>query len=333
MRRLLKNSTAWLGASLLLAIAGVPQGVLATGDDGTLISFHAGAPNDPAWSALALDVAHDGAKPWVHFHWENVRCPMAWGVMFYNGTLPNVTPWASWWIDFAQGEQGVLVHSSSDGGVEVSTMENDGAKKCSMTNISLGFPTLPPGRMYFVQYWSGVPFQGRADLEIVNGGVTIVGESSGDRAFYVNSSGFSAGSQHVFVNSPGFTWPSSHPQNGLWTDNYWPGGEVASIDASFEREARVSFLHHPTYTVGTNVDFNVRNMSVTDPWGLVEYAQGATNTGGYALDAGNIWTRHGLLEYPPGEYVFRVNASIDAGMHGAAWHASGADFVFPGEET
>lgn len=335
--------------AVLTAFALLVPGILATPvvlatdtADAPLAVFRPGAPGEPNWTMLKLGVDGPGRKLLMTIDMTNLRCPLAWGFILYEGEAPDATVSRSVTIDFSYGHNGARVRASGPAEIEYGEVEHDGAEKCNagMPTLGIGFPDLPSGPLYLLQYKAGTPFEGFATLEAPEGGVRVVGESSGSRVVYLQSSDFGDSDLRAeFYGPQGCGGPNADPDTGFCDPDYrWPGGLLPGADVGTDRRGRVTFLDRPYFTFGAPTNLvGVSNATMRDPLGLIHsiYSRTGADAGSVAVNPGGIdYTTSGpALQHPAGEYVFNIRFNANVGQPAVPWHLSGADWHFPEEEA
>jgi hypothetical protein len=306
----------------------------------TLRVFHPGAPGEPLWSVLALEVEGEGHGLDLRVDLSTFRCPFAWGFILLSGSAENATIIGSVTFDFSHGYQGVEAYASGPVTVDESTVDHDEPRRCdSGASLGLTFGNVPAGRLHFLQFKSGTPFAGEAVLTSKSGGITIVAESTGDRTFYLANPDFGSGAGHVAAHSPGFCPnPSVDPDAGFCDPHgWWAGGTMAGADIGLGRSASYAFESQPYYFLGNiNSNFDASNATVTDPLGGTTQARATVGAwaGQTSINAGpvHVRTTGHVGRYPSGTYTFSIEKNADVGATlDAAWHAFGADYFFPNE--
>lgn len=302
-----------------------------------LATFRPGAPGEPAWTVLKLDVMQSGASLDLMITATDYRCPFAWGFVLFTGEAPNVVQRASFILDYRKGYEGVEARSTGPVAFDHSTMWNSGAKECDSPGFRTGFAQIPMGTAYLLAYaahGADAPFRGDAVVSSPDGNVRVTASAHGDRTFYLDMMDFGAGDPRVSAHSPGFcVWPALDPENNFCDPCcWWTGGNAASADVGAGRAANLTFENQPFFLFSTSTSASVSNATVTDPLGRVKYVQAflSASAGGVAANAGGpTYLSKVPSEHPPGEYRFDIRFNAEAGLDSVAWHVSAADYVFP----
>lgn len=305
-----------------------------------LAAFSPGAPGSPSWSVLKLEVSEPGRSLLGVIDDSDIRCPLTWSFVLFQGAFPDVTILGRMSVDFAYGHHGARVHTSGPVVVDYDDMGHDGAEECPTGGggIEMKFGPLPAGTYYLLQFKAGTPFPGHAVLTNPDGGVRIAAESSGDRVVYLGGDDFGKGEAHVRAQSPvACGYPSADPSTGFCEPGYrWAGGTTGGVDAGWGRSAKVEFRDRPYFSFGATTNLvGVANATVTDPLGRVHEVQttgvdfGAATVGASSM---TYTTRAPPDSYVSGEYVFDIRMNANTGRALAVpWHLSGVDYHFPEE--
>lgn len=310
----------------LFLLAGLALGGASSATPTPLHTFHPGSPDSPAWTVLALEVERAGAVAEVRLVFEDLRCPMALAFQFLQGPPDHPRAVAGMFLDYANGFGGhrVFVAEGSSVLVEEDAIATHPEDRCeSVPSYTFRFRDLPQGRLHFIQYAAGVPFGSTADLLAPGGGIAVVGVSSGDSTFYVDTTEFSKGSVHAAVYSPGMESRTS----------YWAGGTLFGVEASAGRSAAIEFRDRPHFDFSPTAATLVSNATVTDPLGRVLTQPGRATVGGITGMGGWISSWESPWPLSAGTYRFDIHASAQArAVAPVTWKVSGADYYLPGEE-
>lgn len=307
-----------------------------TAGESGLHTFQPGAPDEPRWTMLKLD-SPAGGELGVKIAWPELRCPMAWGFLFFQGTPEEATQFRGATFNFAHGRSGVEAYTTAPRGMTFSSMEYEGTQRCpSGAGFELRFPDLPAGPLYLLQFTAGTPFRATAVLSQNQGTFTILDASSGDRTYYVNSSGFQGGS-HVGVHGPPICVRPDVTQDSLCDPCcHWVGDTLFGADVSLARRATLDFQQHPFFSFGASARFGVANMSVTTPLGdILGPTTALVDTGaGFVAGPPSIHTEQTGPRWAAGEYGFDIEMDARADPEtGGPWRVYAVDFHFPEEEV
>lgn len=330
---------ALLVSSLALSMIATPTAFAA--DTEPFASFRPGAPGEPMWNMLKLDITKPNSQLQLEIRADNFRCPFAWGLVLFRGEAPRAAPEVSITVNFGYGYQGVEVYDQDDSTVRVSNVEHDGAERCDTgaRTLGIGFEELPVGVVYLLQYKAGTPFMGEAKLLAPQGGVRILDESSGDSTFYLGDEEFGQGSLRIAAYSPGAcTGGAINPNDGsCGANSRAAGGVFGSAEASEGRTAQATFERRPYFWFGTLSNQDVSNATVVTPRGLtipVRAALVSASAGDMSVNPGGARyaTRGPATAHDAGQYTFNIGQNVDVDPTGTtAWRAFGADYWFPEE--
>lgn len=332
-----KNLSALLvvGAFVLML---VPVPSSAADAPGLLWEF---APGDePRWTMLKLNAAQPGGKMRVDLTFTQLRCPMTWGFLVIEGTPENSQRLMGATFDFGLGRSGVEIQSAEPNTVSVSTMQYEGTERCpGGEGFTVNFNELPAGPFYLLEFTAGTPFRSLATLSSSAGGISVTDVSSGDRTFYVNTSGFNdAGSTHAAVHSPPVcAGPDPSQANFCNPCCHWVGDTLFGADVGLERRAELAFEHHPHFAMRVSSRVEVSNLSVLTPDArlIMPIAGNGVIVAGarVAISGGMIEAVGTGAEWPPGAYEFSLKLHANAHPEtGASWHLFGVDYQFPEEQ-
>lgn len=297
----------------------------------TLYTFHTGAPGEPTWTILKLDVTHPGVHPIVTYFSSEVHCPMYWGSYFMIGGPNDAHPYNSLAFGWSSGRWGYDATVSTPLFVDhTARMTNDGADgPCSWPDPTVIYGELPVGTVYMLQFQAGLPFTSTSTFSVDGPGVTIVGTSSGS-TFYHNESNMANGWGLSAFGPPFCGAPWELPNCSTLHTNQ--GGHVGAV-VEVERSALLHFKHHPFVLFRDVGDETWSNATVTDPNGNEYFAEpkpGAGKLGELNENSEGILIQN--MTMPSGYWHFTIHksANLGAGAH-PGWFFTGADLRFPEE--
>lgn len=331
-----RNDARYRTLVLLTAVLLVPGVWIASpalaSEDLRTYSFHPGAPGEPAWTMLKLEVPPGGSQPRAFVDFERARCPLAWEFLFLVGSPEDAIPTMGMTFDWPTGEGGYIVETGDALPLVVneSDTSHEGADWCFSTDFDLTFGRLAPGTTYLLSYTAGMPIDATATFQF-HPPVQIVDASHGASTFYVNATDFHGGT-HASVRSPPAFQDTCDPSCA------WTGSEFGLLDVGKERSATLAFENHPFFTftsaaasMGTGA--SISGASITDPLGRITSNGGiAPPVAGYAV-YGNGMAVARTRDIVPGPYEFNLNMNAEASARSSpAWHIFGVDLEFPEEQ-
>lgn len=325
-----------IAAALVLPAVWLASPALAS-DDAPLYTFHPGAPGEPTWRMLKLDVT-EHAMLEFKVDFIQLRCPWLMQFTLFDGEPGNARAYVGLTFDFGGGYTGSRIDSEGPVDIEVSAIMHNGADSCPMGEVDFVFSKLPVGTVYLLYATGGLPAEARVVANVMSGALTIAGESHGYGSYYYSSDGFTS-IAHVGAWSPGACLsPSTSVSDGFCDPSaQLAGGFMGGAEAGVLRNAQVDFVHRPWFKLNI-FGQNVGNASVTDPDGLVRYGEGSAarigplgvHPQGAALGTSRPY------DYPSGGYSFDILASASAGlptMSRPHWVLFAIDHQFPEEQA
>lgn len=295
----------------------------------TLYTFRTGAPTDPTWTILKLEVTRPEVIPSVHYGASDVRCPMYWSTYFMTGGPNDAHPYNSFGFSWSSGRWGYDVYATTPLFVEhTARMFDDGAEQCAWDNTTVNYGELPVGTVYVLQLNAGLPFESVSTLSVNGPGVSVTGVSSGRTSFYHNETNLGRGWGVVAYSPPFCGAPQELPECSPGHMN--AGGHFGAA-VEVDRELPIKFKRHPFVLLRNAGSTTISNASITDPTGKSYYLGGGDGQfSDLHVNAGSIFLQN--MTMPSGRYMFKINKSVNIG-DGAhpGWFIMGADIHFPGE--
>lgn len=301
-----------------------------------LTTFHPGAPGEPAWRMLKLEVTEETD---IHFDVDfvNLRCPWLLQLALLRGEPGNARSFVGITYNFGGGRTGAQVDSQGPVLVDASALVENGADSCPMGEVDTTFIRIDPGTIYLLYATGGLPSEVNVVASVVRGAARILDESWGYDSYYLTSDGFS-GIAHAGVWSPGICTAPSMDPNGGFCDPCCnvAGGFLGGAEASVLRHAEIDFQNRPWFEF-TILGQSIANASVTDSEDLTRYALGSIASAGPANvnPMGGAVATNKAYDYPSGRYSFDIMLSATVGQPFESqphWKIFAIDHWFPEEQ-
>ena len=329
--------TALAALALLVPTLVVAPAALATeSPDAPLAVFRPGAPDEPTWRMLKLDVTEE-ADLRFDVDFIHLRCPTLMQFSILRGEPGNAKVRVGLTFDFGGGDTGTRIDTEGPVDVELSALTHEGADACSMGEISFRFIDVPAEPVYLLHATGGLPSQAVITLGVDEGAATVIDESWGYGSHYLTADDFD-NVAHVGVWSPGACMvPNTDPAAGFCEPGAWiPGGFMGGAEAGAVRHAEIVFAHRPWFTLDI-ISTGVGNASVTDSEGLVRYLRGSVARVGpvEVLPLGAAIGTSFPYDYPSGSYSFDILVSASVGapfLSRPHWKLFAIDHWFPEEQ-